>query len=278
MRRTLVFVLGGMAAAVIAWPGLPPARGHPALAGGRGPCWVGEASLDREESAFLDLINGYRAEHGLAPLTISARLVRSARWMVHDVAKRRDFDHTDSLGRNAGDRAADCGYGGAVGENIAAGTTWSAAADAFGAWRRSAGHDRNMLADYRTIGVARLRVPGSTYEWYWTTDFGVEEDTAPTDAPEAAFRGSTAPPAGSLALRAGANLVTWPGGALPPSAIAALTGAAAVTIIYAYDGETGSWRRYGPGLPDYVNSLRMLEPGTAYWLVSDGEAELAFTE
>jgi hypothetical protein len=60
-------------------------------------------------------------------------------------------------------------------ENLAAG--YETAEEAFQAWRESPGHNRNMLdGNQRVIGIARLETGGSEFGWYWTTDFGSEQD------------------------------------------------------------------------------------------------------
>jgi hypothetical protein len=84
------------------------------------------------------------------------------------------FAHDDTpINRTWIQRIRDCGYGynTSLGENIAAGM--STATDAFTAWKNSPGHNANMLgANYTAIGVGRAYVAGSSYGWYWTTDFG----------------------------------------------------------------------------------------------------------
>ena len=43
----------------------------------------------------------------------------------------------------------------------------------FDGWKGSPGHNANMLGtNYTTIGIGRYFLQGSTYGWYWTTDFG----------------------------------------------------------------------------------------------------------
>lgn len=228
-----------------------------------GACVEAGPALDAEESALLALINRYRSDHGAAPLKLSPSLVRSARWMARDMGERGYFGHTDSLRRGTSDRAHDCGYRGLAGENITAGTERDTAEEAFESWKRSPSHDRNMLdPDYRAIGIGRAQVPGSTYNWYWVTDLGLDDDggVAPMEAPQAAPR---------LALHTGANLVTWPGNTPEtPSALIAATDAA-VMAVYSFDAATGTWLVYGPSLPVYVNSLRTLQPGSPYWVFTD---------
>ena len=155
-------------------------------------CEVGDYSNDGEELAFLTLINNYRAQNGLGALTISTNLNRASHWMSNDLGVNAYFSHTDSLGRSPYQRALDCGYPQGAGENLAAGTAWDTAQEAFTAWQNSPGHNANMLGSfYRQIGIARVQVPGSPYNWYWTTNFGATDDgaggggPAPTNTPVA---------------------------------------------------------------------------------------------
>ncbi len=130
-----------------------------------------ESALDVEESAFLQRINAYRAEHGLRPLGVAAPLTAAADWLSRDMAAKGYFSHTDSLGRDPFQRMCAFGYCQETykGENIAAG---HAGADAtFLQWKNSPGHNENMLnPNFTMIGIGRA--PGGTYGWYWTTTFG----------------------------------------------------------------------------------------------------------
>jgi uncharacterized protein YkwD len=140
-------------------------------------CTGGDASLDGEERAFLDLINAYRAEHGLVALKVSTNLNRAAAWMAADLATNDYWGHTDRLGRSPGTRAQQCDYPGGAGENLAAGTYRASAQTAFDAWRNSPGHNQNMLdGRYRMIGIARHYDAGATYGWYWVTPLGLDDD------------------------------------------------------------------------------------------------------
>ena len=57
------------------------------------------------------------------------------------------------------------------GENIAAG--YGTAAEVFTGWKNSSGHNANMLgASFEVLGVSVVKVTGSKYGYYWTTDFG----------------------------------------------------------------------------------------------------------
>jgi uncharacterized protein YkwD len=104
-----------------------------------------QPTLDAEQTAFLTLINNYRAANGAGPLQVSIALQNAAQWMSGDLAAKNYFSHTDSLGRDAFSRMAAFGYAypTPLGENIAAGN--SSAQSTFDQWKASSGHNANML-------------------------------------------------------------------------------------------------------------------------------------
>jgi uncharacterized protein YkwD len=139
--------------------------------------------LDAQESAFLELLNDYRASNGKPPLIVHPQLNAAADWYATDMATQNYFGdytycmsnfqvgaHCDSLGRRPGERVAAFGYPGGVGENIAAG--FMSAESVFDAWSRSPGHNANMLGNYRVIGIGWFCNQASRYRCYWVTDFG----------------------------------------------------------------------------------------------------------
>jgi uncharacterized protein YkwD len=140
-------------------------------------------TLDSEEWVFLNLINDYRAQHGVGPLRVSAALQNSSRWMSTDMATKNYAGHTDSLGRDPHTRMVAFHYPYSPwGENIAGGFPdaqnalhdWDEACDANAAGRCTYGHRNNMLnPNFKVIGIGRAYKAGSAYGgWYWTTDFG----------------------------------------------------------------------------------------------------------
>ncbi len=135
-------------------------------------------AADDQEAAFLGLINGYRADYGLAPLAPEASLTAAAEYHSLDMGTSGYFSHTLSDGTTAGENLVNHGYlGGTWGENIVAGM--ESAYDAFVAWQNSPGHNANMLReDFGTIGIGRAYVEGSPASWYWTTTFGGAADGA----------------------------------------------------------------------------------------------------
>lgn len=140
--------------------------------------------LDAEESSFLTILNNYRSQNGLGPLQISTTLESSSRWMSNDMAAKNYFSHTDSLGRDPFARMANFGYPvyqTSAGENLGAGNAgaqatfnqWLNACDADASGTCTYGHRMNMLnPNYQKIGIARAFGSTSSYQWYWTTDFG----------------------------------------------------------------------------------------------------------
>lgn len=141
-------------------------------------------ALDSEESAFLSIINDYRAANSLGPLTLSPTLTVASELHSQDMADQNYFSHYSLDGRSPFDRMVDAGYDypTCMGENIAAG--YVTAADVFVGWKNSPGHDANMLySDFVTIGIGRAYNVASTYKWYWTTDFGGYDDSGTPPPP-----------------------------------------------------------------------------------------------
>jgi uncharacterized protein YkwD len=78
------------------------------------------------------------------------------------------FDHTSQDGRSPTDRAAEQGYEGGVGENIAAG--YPDADAVMEGWMNSEGHRANILnCDYDVIGIGVADRDGTLY---WVQNFG----------------------------------------------------------------------------------------------------------
>lgn len=265
-----------------------------------GSCDVSDVSIDSEEQGFLQLINNYRAASGLAPLTLDPALTRSATWMANDLASHSNFGHTDSLGRSPWVRMPDCGVSWPGGENLAAGTNYSAAQTALTGWINSPSHRDVMLTgDFKTIGIARVFREGSYYGWYWVTDFGYVSNApvaapastpapAPTLAPPpappvapAAVNPAPAAPAApvapptprTLSVPAGLSLVTWEGDYLSPDTV---FGPASnwVSMVYVFDLGTQQWLRWGPALDPKLRTLTEMREGVQYWVIATRAVEV----
>lgn len=113
---------------------------------------VAGASGAGEERA---LINGLRAEAGLALLSPSAALEKAARRHARDMARKGFFDHAGSDGSDVMKRARRAGYKACqVAENIAKGQR--SLEEVLGDWMTSPGHRRNMLnGGVRDYGLVR---------------------------------------------------------------------------------------------------------------------------
>ena len=137
--------------------------------------------LDEEELDFLIRINEYRESIGAPCLTPSPTMNAAADYMSRFMGEEGFFDHNEPPcddagdicnGRDPFDRIEAFGHTQwrTSAENIAAGN--SDGASTFDQWKNSPGHDRNMRnADFTSIGIGRVEVPGSYYRYYWTTNF-----------------------------------------------------------------------------------------------------------
>jgi uncharacterized protein YkwD len=248
-------------------------QGSTSPAAAAGPCTVapGADLLDAEEQEMVRLVNQYRAQHGVAPVQPSTNLMRSATWMSEQMAAGAPVSHTDVYGRNSTVRAQDCGYPFQAGENLAAGTAHQTAKAAFDLLLNSPPHAGNMLLPfYVQVGVARVYNPNSTYHWYWTQVFGTDNDGTTVSGPPPV---PTATPVSTLALPAGANLVTWSGHPMPAADALKFTNGK-VDVVYGYDAATKIWLRFSPSLDPSLNTLTTLQTGRAYWFLSSEPTQL----
>lgn len=158
---------GPTGAALAAPPRVPPAAPATQDVG-----WC----ADEEELAAMELINGYRASSGLAPLRFSPSLGAAADAHSNEMAANNYFDHTMLGGVSVAENLAGHGYTDPTyGENIAAGS--ASAGGTFGQWQGSATHNATMLGGaYEAVGIGRAFDPRSGYGWYWTAIFGGSAD------------------------------------------------------------------------------------------------------
>ncbi len=137
-----------------------------------------KADLESEKAVFLTLINQYRQQNGLPPLSVSSALTTAAQLHSEDMAINNYFSHTSLDGRTFVDRIRQAGYtyNTCLGENIAAG--FPTAQSVFNAWKNSPSHNANMLSScFKVIGIGLAYQTSSTYGYYWTTDFGGYDDS-----------------------------------------------------------------------------------------------------
>jgi len=109
------------------------------------------------------------------PLTMNANLRYAARIHTDWMASVDDLSH-DSPGGPIGDdlseRVDTAGYNwSAIAENIAAG--YDSPQDVLDGWMSSDGHCRNIMnSDYDEIGIGYVYDSSTTYDHWWTQDFG----------------------------------------------------------------------------------------------------------
>lgn len=131
----------------------------------------GHESEDLKQSfelQVLDLTNSVRAKDGLNKLEFSESAQKSSRSHSKDMKTREFFDHINKDGESPFDRMKKEGIEYlAAGENIAAGQT--SAIYAHEAWMNSEGHRKNILGDYKYIGVGVEF--GGFYSMYYTQNF-----------------------------------------------------------------------------------------------------------
>ena len=112
-------------------------------------------------SQVAALVNAVRAQHGLAALTVDARVQRAAQ--VRAAETVQSFSHTRPNGSSFSTALTEAGVTyRTAGENIAYGqSTPQAVVDA---WMNSSGHRANILSSsYTTIGVGYTVVNGTAY-------------------------------------------------------------------------------------------------------------------
>jgi uncharacterized protein YkwD len=100
------------------------------------------------EARVIEKTNAQRVRHGLRPLAVDNRLIRSARRHAAWMTNNRSMVHTNQ----------------AVAENIAMGQRNSG--EVLNAWMNSSGHRANILNPGHTrIGVAAYTTPEGTIYW-----------------------------------------------------------------------------------------------------------------
>lgn len=119
-----------------------------------------------------DLINQYRKEHGLKPLSLSAELTAAAKEHSRDLARWDRISHYGSDGSNPWDRVKRTGYKARVAaENV--GTGQINFDEVLRGWKESPGHNKNLLMnDAENMGIALVQDPKTEFKSFWTLVLG----------------------------------------------------------------------------------------------------------
>jgi uncharacterized protein YkwD len=117
-------------------------------------------------------VNAFRANYGLKPLVLDARLSRAAAMQSADQAGRSRIGHHGSDGSRPKDRAARAGYHPKIAaENVASGQ--KSFSDVLRGWQGSSGHRSNLLLpNVSAAGVAMAQ--NANGRAYWTLVLGAE--------------------------------------------------------------------------------------------------------
>jgi uncharacterized protein YkwD len=125
-----------------------------------------------DPQAALAAVNTFRADNGLEPLVLDARLSRAAAMQSQAQAERSWIGHYGSDGSTPKVRAERAGYRAKIAsENVASGQ--KSFSDAMRFWEQSSGHRTNLLRPNVTaIGVAMVK--NKSGRAYWTLVLGAE--------------------------------------------------------------------------------------------------------
>lgn len=120
-----------------------------------------------DENKALSMLNQYRAQSGIAPLTLDPRLSRIAEDYARKMAAADKMGHNVDGQSLLGGRLKGYGYPFSnAGENVAAG--YHTLAEAFSGWRQSPPHDRGMKdPEMSLMGIATAYNPNSKYKVFW---------------------------------------------------------------------------------------------------------------
>lgn len=129
-------------------------------------------SAKLDPAAALDLINDYRQQNGLKPLTLDPMLTEAAKAHSRDLAKSDRISHYGSDGSSPWDRVKRTGYAAKVAaENI--GTGQASLEEVVKGWKESEGHNKNLLLpDAEDMGIALVHDPKTEFKTFWTLVVG----------------------------------------------------------------------------------------------------------
>ena len=128
------------------------------------------AQPDTEEQTMINLINTYRQQNALAPLTYSEKPQAAGDWMANDLATRIpsvSISHVDSLGRDIVARAQAFGF---TMCSELAGMGVLTANQMLTMWQNSDMHNKYLLLPLcKTVGAAKATGPNGVF---WIVNMG----------------------------------------------------------------------------------------------------------
>ena len=123
-------------------------------------------------SQARSMINTYRRRNGMQPLALDAQLTVAAKAHSRDLAKWDRISHYGSDGSNPWDRVRRSGYMARLAaENV--GTGQATLKEVFSGWRKSPGHNKNLLLkDAKHMGIALVYDAKTEFKTFWTLVLG----------------------------------------------------------------------------------------------------------
>jgi uncharacterized protein YkwD len=123
------------------------------------------AQADANEA--LRLINEFRAQKNLSPLSIDPQVTAAAEVLVKDMAQHDRMSHIGPDGQDVGKRLIAAGYPYRIAaENVAIGQ--GSVQEAVEGWKKSGPNSRNMLlADAKHAGIAYETKLDTKYKSFW---------------------------------------------------------------------------------------------------------------
>lgn len=128
-----------------------------------------QASVSEYATEVANIVNQYRADAGLPPLTLSPSLCEAAEIRATELLT--SFSHTRPDGQTCFSAFDSLGIPyGYAGENIAAGQT--SATEVMNSWINSPGHKKNIMnPNFTKIGIACYYDASAPYSYYWVQMF-----------------------------------------------------------------------------------------------------------
>ncbi len=125
-----------------------------------------------DAQAAAQLISQYRVQHGLKPVKLDPTLMKIAADHARHMAQLDRMAHVLPGDGSFAQRIAKGGFQASMAaENVAAGQ--KTLAEVFEAWRKSPGHNANMLLpNVSLIGIAVAVQPDGRYHNYWALELG----------------------------------------------------------------------------------------------------------
>jgi uncharacterized protein YkwD len=126
------------------------------------------AALAIDPNEALRLINEYRAQKHLNPLSLDPQATAAAAVLVKDMAKHDRMSHIGPEGQDVGKRLINAGYSYRVAaENVGVGQ--ASLQETIESWKKSPPHSRNMLLPgAKHIGIAYEYKGDTKYKTFWT--------------------------------------------------------------------------------------------------------------